>query len=91
MGNVGIVNRSNKSFHMEIDKNIIADTVKCEKNFDCLTGNNLVYCKVENYVNNEVHFIKCTDRLRCSYKMSFGDSFICTCPTRKGIFNKYRQ
>ncbi len=75
---------------MEIDKNIIADTVKCEKNFDCLTGNNHVYCQVESCINKEVHFIGCVDNLNCSYKMFFGDSFICTCPTRKEIFNKYR-
>jgi hypothetical protein len=86
--NVEIVNRSNKSFHMEIDKNIIAETVKCEKNFDCLNMNKHVYCKVENCINEKVHFIKGVDNL--SYKMSFGDSFFCTCPTRKEIFNKYR-
>ncbi len=76
---------------MEIDDKIIAETIRCEKNFKCLSGNLHVYCQVENCINNEVHFIKCTNRLNCSYKMSFGDLFICTCPTRKEIFNKYRQ
>ncbi len=76
---------------MEIDEKIIADTIRCEKNFKCLSGNMNVYCQVENCINNEVHFIKCINKLNCSYKMSFGDSFICTCPTRKEIFNKYHQ
>jgi hypothetical protein len=52
--------------------------------------NKHVYCKVENCINEKVHFIKGVDNLSCSYKMSFGDSFFCTCPTRKEIFNKYR-
>lgn len=76
---------------MEIDRNIIAQTLRCEKNFDCLNNYKHVYCKVENCVNNSVHFIKCLDNNYCTYKMPFGNSFICTCPTRKEIFHKYGQ
>jgi len=89
MRNFELVNINIKLFHMEIDKNIISNTIKCEKNFDCLSANNHVYCKVESCINNKVHFINCVYNLNCSYKMSYGDTFICTCPTRKEIFNKY--
>lgn len=75
---------------MEIDKIIIEKTLNCNKNFDCLNNNAHVCCKVEDCINNEVHFIKCLEKLQCTYKMSFGESFICTCPTRKEIFNKYK-
>jgi len=76
---------------MEIDKKIVAETSKCEKNFDCLNNNEHVYCHVESCVNKGVHFISCQEKSTCSYKMTFGFSFICTCPIRKEIFNKYGQ
>ena len=74
---------------MDIDKEILKKTIKCEKNFGCLTNDKHIYCKVENSVANEVHFVKCLDNNYCTYKMSFGQSYICNCLTRKEIFNKY--
>lgn len=76
---------------MEIDKKIIAETLNCRRNFDCLDDEKHVYCKVENCIKYKVHFIKYLETSICYYKMSFGDSAICTCPTRKEIFNKYSQ
>ena len=74
---------------MEIDKKTVAETLRCEKNFDCLNNDEHVYCQVESCVNKAVHFVKCPVMTPCNYKMSFGDSSICTCPVRKEIFNKY--
>ena len=74
---------------MEIDKEILNNTTNCEKNFDCLTNCKHIYCKVEYALADEVHFVKCLYDEHCTYKMSFGFSYICNCPTRKEIFNKY--
>ncbi len=80
-----------KSLNMgkEIDEKTVNKTLHCEKNFTCLKSDNHVCCKVENCINNEVHFITCADNINCSYKMSFGNSYFCTCPVRKEIFNKH--
>ena len=75
---------------MLINDRIVTETILCEKNFECLKSNMPVYCKVENCVSKKVHFVKCLDNSHCSYKMTFGSSKICTCPTRKEIFNKYK-
>ena len=74
---------------MEIDKLIIAETVRCEKDFACLSEKTHVYCKVENCINKKIHFIERKDLFQCRYVMCFGDCYICTCPTRKEIYNKY--
>ncbi len=74
---------------MDIDKEILKSTTKCEKDFSCLRDKKHIFCKVEFCINDEVHFIKCLNEEYCTYKMSFGESFICNCPTRKEIFNKY--
>jgi len=76
---------------MEIDKKIIANTLDCHKNFDCLNTEKHVLCEVENCINEKVYFIKYLGKSLCRYKMSFGDSSLCNCPTRKEIFNKYGQ
>lgn len=75
---------------MDIDKEILDKTTQCDKGFICLNNKDHVYCQVENCVNDEVHFIKCLSDKYCNYKMSFGKSYICNCPTRKEIFNKYK-
>lgn len=75
---------------MVIDDKIIAGTLLCKRNFGCMKNNMHVYCKVEDCVNEKIHFVRCVDNLHCSYKMVFGNSNMCTCPMRKEIFNKYK-
>jgi hypothetical protein len=73
---------------MEILKEILDKTVHCDKDFDCIKNNNIC-CNVESCVSNEVHFVECREKNSCSYKMTFGHSYICNCPTRKEIYRKY--
>lgn len=91
MREIAILNGSVEFFFMKIDEKIIAGTLGCQKNFDCLNSNQHVYCKVEDCINKEVYFIQYREKPSCNYKMSFGNTFICNCPTRKEIFNKYGQ
>ena len=73
---------------MEIREETLKETIHCHKDFECIKSNNIC-CDVTRSVNNQVHFVECKERVQCNYKMSFGNSFICTCPTRKEIYNKY--
>lgn len=75
---------------MEIAREILEQTINCQKGFKCLKNDDHVYCKVENCVSDKVHFVKCLSGNYCTYKLAFGRSHICNCPTRKEIFNKYR-
>jgi len=74
---------------MDISKEIIESTTNCEKDFACLKSDGVVCCKVESCINGKIHFVQNVSKSYCAYKMSFGNSFICNCPTRKEIFNKY--
>ena len=74
---------------MKIDKEILKNTSTCEKKFQCLNNESNSLCKVVDSINQEVHFVKCLCKDICNYQMSYGLSNICTCPTRKEIFNKY--
>jgi hypothetical protein len=93
-GNLRICNEiypHNKLSEMEIDPLIIAETLFCRKNFECLNNSTIVYCTVENCINKKVHFIDSNDNLSCRYKLAFGYSYICNCPVRKEIYNKYNK
>jgi len=73
---------------MKIDKVTIQKTENCKKDFECLSNNNHNFCKVVERLANVV-FVNPTPEILCNYKLSFGQETICTCPTRKEIYNKY--
>jgi hypothetical protein len=73
----------------KVDDSTIKETTKCEKNFSCLSEKRKELCKVTHKVEDEVFFVECQDTESCSYRSLFGYSFICTCPVRKVIYNKY--
>ena len=73
---------------LKINEQTIKETTKCGKNFECLKNENS-FClgNVVSCVNGKVHFVDCAES--CRYKIRFGNSPFCSCPTRKAIFNKY--
>ena len=81
---------TDKNKLLEIDQKTIKETIHCDNNFECLRNENYVcrVAKIERCIGGKVLFIECKDRF-CNYKIGFGDGTICTCPTRKEIYNKY--
>jgi hypothetical protein len=76
---------------IEIDEDIKKNTTKCKKDFKCLRDNNYELCKVIESVRDNVLFIECLEMQPCSYKTVFGySSYICSCPTRKEIYRRYK-
>ena len=75
---------------IKIEESIIEAATECERNFECLSNGNNIYCEVEYCLNKEIYFVKCKYDKLCSYKEPFGSSFLCSCPTRKEIYNKYK-
>jgi len=74
---------------LKIDDSTIKSTTNCEKGMQCLHGVTEKLCKVNNSVMNEVFFVSCLNKQKCSYRISFGYKFMCTCPIRKEIFRRY--
>ena len=73
-----------------VSEKTINETDKCDKNFTCLEEDGKNLCPIEDCVGGKVHFIKCLDSKPCQYKTFFGDGFVCCCPTRKELYNKYK-
>jgi len=74
---------------LEVSEKTVSNAMHCKKNFDCLKKDKQVCCKVENCISKKVFFINCADNHSCNYKLSFGNSYLCTCAVRKEIFNKH--
>ena len=74
---------------MFIKKETLKNTTDCRRNFDCIKNDKHIFCTVENCINDEVYFVKNSYNKYCPYRMSYGNSYLCHCPTRQEIFNKY--
>lgn len=75
---------------LKIKKEILEATGDCGKDFSCLSSNGEILCGVKEEIGGELYFIKDDAAIDyCFYKNSFGNSDICTCPTRKEVYNAY--
>lgn len=72
----------------EISDEVREKTDKCEKNFFCLSGEGNGFCHIIDRTG-DTFFVKYKKDKNCPYNLSFGDSFICNCPTRAEIYRIY--
>jgi hypothetical protein len=79
-----------KKMDFEINEEIKKNTTKCNKDFICFSKSRTDLCKVEYNVDNKIHFVNCKSSEPCNYRISFGYSFVCQCPVRKELFNRYK-
>lgn len=76
--------------NLDINKHIINKTTKCMYDFSCLSGKKECLCAIENNrPAGNICFVNPENNHYCDYKIPFGYSYICTCPTRKEIHNRY--
>jgi hypothetical protein len=66
---------------------VIENSVDCKKNSGCLKEPENFCCKVLSCIDKKIHFIDYSSSIYCSYKITFGNSDICSCPARKALFN----
>lgn len=76
-----------------IDSHILNETTKCRINFSCLFGKDDCLCEIEHGVKSDGHviFVKPMENVTCDYIFPFGYSWMCTCPTRKAIYECYKK
>ncbi len=76
----------------EIEKSLVDLADKCPGGHPCLDGKESLHCRVSFSVEkgeDEYIFIKCPEGGGCSYRLSFGQTHVCTCPVRMQIYRKY--
>ena len=75
---------------MKVDESITRSTI-CRYDFSCLSGDKTWKCKVKSSIGHGVVEIKSTINRGCGYRVSFGDTYFCNCPTRNEIYNRYSK
>jgi hypothetical protein len=64
-----------------VPKEIVENFNKCDMNFACLKNDFNHCCKINDCVNNKIHFVDKLERI-CPNYLIFGNSHICMCPAR---------
>ena len=72
-----------------ICEEIKKSAIHCQKNFVCLTRDNASICKVISTINDNTMYVYCQNKIVCPYQYQYNGRTLCTCPVRKGIYNKY--
>ena len=75
----------------ELDEHILNNTIECNSNFSCLSGDNKCFCGILNRVGKFLFINYDDSKIICKYRMSFGYTSVCHCPTRKEIYNQYKK
>jgi hypothetical protein len=73
---------------LKISEDTLRQVTDCTNGFSCLSGESGGLCEIEQDVGGKVLFVRCMNR-DCSYRMSFGYGYICTCPVRREIYHRY--
>ena len=75
---------------LKIDEGVLKKTIKCKKDFSCLSGDKNRLCDVmDSIVSDMVRIALQSDKI-CSYRLSYGYSYYCLCPTRCEIYKRYK-
>ena len=75
----------------KVSQTTLNQTDKCRNDYSCLSGKKECLCSVTDSFDGKVLFVKPLCSNECGYKMSFGYSYVCNCPIRKEIYNKYNH
>jgi hypothetical protein len=73
----------------DISKEIIEQTNKCPREFKCLTGEKKDLCRVQKHTRRDELMLVPINQCFCPYIMSSGRSYICKCPTRMEIYQRF--
>ncbi len=74
---------------IDVSEEVVAKTTLCESDFACLSSDQSRMCRVQRQLMKESLVIDCVETRPCRYRLSFGNWCICSCPTRKEIYERY--
>jgi len=76
----------------KIDTETLNDAENCKYNYSCLNDNPECLCDIDyDLGEGKILFLKSDQLINCNYMLSYGNSYICTCPVRKKICKLYHR
>jgi len=77
---------------LTINTEAVRKTTKCSSGFKCLTDETHPCCApASTLIEGYGLFVHTARQHACPYKISFGNGFICYCPSRYEIFLRYKR
>jgi len=78
---------------LQIDEAILKKTTECPNELKCLNRAEYPLCRAENRppVGDYGIFVITIERNSCSYKIPFGYSHMCKCPTRMELYKRHKK
>ncbi len=74
----------------EISKETIKRTFGCTSGFRCLDGEPYLRCQIDRAIEDGPLNVKSSILLKCGYMLSWEHpEYICACPTRREIYERY--
>jgi hypothetical protein len=74
---------------LEIGKEVLRKTTKCEMEFACLSGDDKCLFNVEHTIQDSVFYVTCEEE-DCPYRVSHGFmGAVCSCPARVEIYKRH--
>ena len=73
----------------QVSSETVNRTTRCLHDHACLTSDGWEMCRLERKLEGNGAFIASRVRNFCPYVMSFGDDYICNCPTRLELYDRY--
>ena len=73
---------------LHINEGTLKSTDRCLKNFACLKDRECL-CEISQCTNGNDLVIKYERNKPCKYKVSMGNTILCSCPTRKELYGRY--
>ena len=76
---------------IEVNENVINKTTHCDHDFLCLSDEWTPCGVVKTLIADNLLYVDFdwAKRRACSYMVSFGGGYYCTCPTRIEIYKRY--
>jgi hypothetical protein len=76
--------------NLKISDEIRSRTTRCPFDFKCLEVGEALLCPVDRFLEKNGLFLKRKKRDYCPYMMTYGQKYICNCPTHVELFQQYR-
>jgi hypothetical protein len=74
----------------KISEDTLRKTRNCGNDFSCLNDEKECLCEAVGSSGDDVLFINPNSNRDCIYCTPFSNSFLCHCPTRNEIYNRYK-
>lgn len=74
----------------QIEQAIEERAPECDKAHSCLSGEQNCRCHVVQLIDDAILAVRPPPAMKCTHKMRYRDTFLCTCPVRKETYKRYK-